>query len=198
MSTSQGRLSALQHHLSASPVAGGGRGRLEGKVAMITGAGSGIGRATAMLFAREGAKVSCLDWNEEACQETVNLVKKEGGSAIGARADAGSETDTVLAVKNCVAHFGRLDIYFANAGYRRAPPNQKNYRMTSSLTSYIYLFIGCLARRFLSIWSPRRTLRTLSRSVTSLSSSSSSSLPHVFFFIFLLVVVSSVFCARPT
>ena len=64
-------------------------GRLEGKVAVITGAASGIGRATAILFAREGAKLVLADWHEEGLKETLDLVLKEGGDAVSTENECG-------------------------------------------------------------------------------------------------------------
>jgi NAD(P)-dependent dehydrogenase (short-subunit alcohol dehydrogenase family) len=86
--------------------------RLNGKVAIITGAGSGIGRATAQLFASEGALVIASDISE-AVEETARLI---GPSAIAMRADAGSDDDVAQLVRGAAARFGGLDIFFANAG----------------------------------------------------------------------------------
>ena len=69
-------------------------GRLQGKSVIITGAGSGIGRAAALLFTREGAKLIAVD-RTEAVKETVDEVKKAGGVAEAMIADAGSETDEI-------------------------------------------------------------------------------------------------------
>jgi len=71
-------------------------------VAIVTGAGSGIGRASALAFARHGAKVFCTDWNEDACQQTVAQIRAAGGEADGMAADAGDEALAERAVKICV------------------------------------------------------------------------------------------------
>lgn len=96
-------------------------GRLAGKVALITGAGSGIGRATALTFAREGAKLVCVDWNEEGAKETAQLVVKAGGQAIAVGADAGDEVQTTAAFEKAIATFGKLNVVFANAGVSGVP-----------------------------------------------------------------------------
>jgi NAD(P)-dependent dehydrogenase (short-subunit alcohol dehydrogenase family) len=85
--------------------------RLAGKVAIVTGGGSGIGRATAQLFAREGAKVIVADIR--GAEETADLI---GENAYWQQADAGRETDVRALVGAAVEHFGGLDIVFANAG----------------------------------------------------------------------------------
>ena len=90
-------------------------GRLEGRGAVITGAASGIGRASARLFAAEGAKVLAFD-RAEAVDETAALIAKDGGTAIAVRGDAGSEADIKAAIERAAAEFGRLDAVFANAG----------------------------------------------------------------------------------
>jgi NAD(P)-dependent dehydrogenase (short-subunit alcohol dehydrogenase family) len=90
-------------------------GRLEGRGAVITGAASGIGRASARLFAAEGARVLAFD-KTEAVDETAALIAKDGGTAIAMRGDAGSEADIKAAIERAVAEFGRLDAVFANAG----------------------------------------------------------------------------------
>src|SRR5437879_7215446 len=90
-------------------------GRLQGKSVIITGAGSGIGRAAALLFTREGAKLIAVD-RTEAVKETVDEVKKAGGIAEAMIADAGSEQDVIAVIDKAVKTHGRLDVIWANAG----------------------------------------------------------------------------------
>jgi NAD(P)-dependent dehydrogenase (short-subunit alcohol dehydrogenase family) len=90
-------------------------GRLQGKSVIITGAGSGIGRAAALLFTREGARLIAVD-RSEAVKETVDEVKKAGGVAEAMIADAGSESDVIAVVDKAVKTHGRLDVIWANAG----------------------------------------------------------------------------------
>jgi NAD(P)-dependent dehydrogenase (short-subunit alcohol dehydrogenase family) len=90
-------------------------GRLEGKSVIITGAGSGIGRAATLLFAREGAKLIAVD-RSEAVKDTVEQVKKAGGTAEAVTADAGSEKDVIGFIDGALATHGRLDAIWANAG----------------------------------------------------------------------------------
>jgi NAD(P)-dependent dehydrogenase (short-subunit alcohol dehydrogenase family) len=91
-------------------------GRLDGKTAIVTGAASGIGRASAQLFASEGAKVLCLDQNAPGLDETVQSITGAGGAALGQVFDAGSEADVTAAIASAMSHFGRLDVFYANAG----------------------------------------------------------------------------------
>jgi NAD(P)-dependent dehydrogenase (short-subunit alcohol dehydrogenase family) len=90
--------------------------KLRDKVALITGAGSGIGRATAILFAKEGAKVSVVDLDNERGIGTVQLIKDQGGSAIFIRADVSQIEDARRMVEITVNTWNRLDILFNNAG----------------------------------------------------------------------------------
>lgn len=89
--------------------------QLAGKVAIITGAGSGIGRAAALRFAAEGASLVLGD-KTDAVADTVQSVTKAGGDAIGLQIDAGVESDVAQLVATALSRFGRLDVAFANAG----------------------------------------------------------------------------------
>ncbi len=90
--------------------------RLENKVALITGAGSGIGRATAELFAREGASVAVVDLAREAGEQTVELIREYGGEASFVRADVSSAEDVKAMIGATVDRYGRLDVLYNNAG----------------------------------------------------------------------------------
>ena len=89
--------------------------RLEGKTALVTGAGSGIGSASARLFAREGANVLAFDLTE-GVEGTARLVVEEGNSCMSMRGDAGDEADIDAAVRKALDEFGTLHVVFANAG----------------------------------------------------------------------------------
>ncbi|HEY9184760.1 MAG TPA: glucose 1-dehydrogenase [Salegentibacter sp.] len=89
---------------------------LKGKVALITGAGSGIGEATARIFAEEGAKVLLTDINEDAVKKITNQINDDGGTARHILADSSKPEDSEKAVQECIKHFGRLDIAVNNAG----------------------------------------------------------------------------------
>ena len=96
-------------------------GSLEGKVVLITGASSGIGAATAKIFAREGASVSLLARNVERGERVASEIQAGGGEAIFLQTDVSQEQDVRSAVEQTVSRFGRLDCAFNNAGnYRRA------------------------------------------------------------------------------
>jgi NAD(P)-dependent dehydrogenase (short-subunit alcohol dehydrogenase family) len=89
---------------------------LDGKVALITGGTSGIGRDTAVLFAREGAKVAFTGRREAEGNETLQLVRGAGGDGLFLRSDVSKAADVESAVKKTVEKFGRLDVAFNNAG----------------------------------------------------------------------------------
>jgi NAD(P)-dependent dehydrogenase (short-subunit alcohol dehydrogenase family) len=91
-------------------------GRLRDKRAIVTGAGSGIGRASARLFAAEGAAVLAVDRDHAAVEETVEAITEAGGRALAVSADAGSEGDVAAFVAKAVETFGGLDVVYANAG----------------------------------------------------------------------------------
>ncbi len=98
--------------------------RLEGKVAIVTGAGSsgpgvGNGRATATLFAREGAKVLLVDITEERAAETMEMIQAEGGVASTIQADVTRAADCERMVETCIERYGRLDILDNNVGISR-------------------------------------------------------------------------------
>ena len=95
--------------------------RLKDKVAIVSGAGSsrpgmGNGKATAILFAREGARVVAVDKNLEAAEETVKLITGEGGQAMAIQADVATEPEAKKVVEAAMANYGRLDILFNNVG----------------------------------------------------------------------------------
>jgi hypothetical protein len=95
--------------------------RFDGKVIVITGSGSGMGRETAMLLASQGAKVVLSDVNELRVKEATDLVQSQGGTCVGIRADVTSQTDMERLVQTAVDSYGRLDAMHANAGI--AEPN---------------------------------------------------------------------------
>lgn len=89
--------------------------RLKNKVALITGAGSGIGKSTALLFAQEGAKVIVNDITEQGA-ETVAAIRRQGGEAIFVRADVTQASEVESMVKQALDRYGQIDILFNNAG----------------------------------------------------------------------------------
>ncbi len=91
-------------------------GRLEGKRAIVTGAGSGIGRASAKLFAAEGAAVLVVDKVPPAIEATAAEIKAAGGRAIAVAGDAGAEADVQGFIQKAVKELGGIDVIFANAG----------------------------------------------------------------------------------
>ena len=90
--------------------------QFDGKTAFVTGAGSGIGRATALAFAREGANVMATGHTASTIQETVRLIEAEGGRAQAAVCDVSQEADVISAIDKTIDAFGGLDFAFNNAG----------------------------------------------------------------------------------
>jgi meso-butanediol dehydrogenase / (S,S)-butanediol dehydrogenase / diacetyl reductase len=120
--------------------------RLSGKVALITGAGAGIGRATAERFATEGAAVVVVDRDEKTGRETVENITDGGGKAYFVRADVSSSEDVQNMFREAVDTFGRLDILFNNAGtvaqgkVEETPESEWEKQIATTLTS---VYLGC-------------------------------------------------------
>ena len=91
-------------------------GKLEGKVAVITGAASGMGRATAIRFGKEGAAVVVADLNSQAGEETISEITATGGRAVFQHTDVSSDRDLKALFDRAVKEYGRLDITYNNAG----------------------------------------------------------------------------------
>src|SRR5881398_1437933 len=93
-----------------------------GRVAFITGGASGIGRATALAFARVGASVAVADVSEKGNQETARLIEEESGRALAVKCDVSRSDDVQTALNNTIGAFGRLDFAFNNAGIEPRKP----------------------------------------------------------------------------
>jgi len=96
--------------------------RLQDRVALVTGAGSGIGRAIALALAREGARVAVLDVNEAGARDTVATIEKEGGQAHAYRADVTRKAEVEAAVASVIARWGTVHILVNNAGWDKVEP----------------------------------------------------------------------------
>ena len=93
-----------------------------GKVILVTGGGSGIGRGTALLFGCEKSKVIVIDWNETSGRETVDQIETNGGLAVFLKADVSNTTEVKQAVDAVVERFGTIDVLFANAAVQICKP----------------------------------------------------------------------------
>ena len=96
-------------------------GSFAGKIAFVTGAGSGMGRTTALAFAREGASVVLADVSDQGNQDTVRMIKELGGRALAVGYDVTRSEDAQAALNQAVGTFGRLDIAFNNADAEQKP-----------------------------------------------------------------------------
>lgn len=120
--------------------------RLANKVALITGAGAGIGRATAELFAKEGASVVVADLNAETGHETVRSITEAGGKAIFVQANVSKTEDVQRMFQECLNAYGRLNILFNNAGIVKqgrvedSSEDDWDAQIATTLTS---VFLGC-------------------------------------------------------
>lgn len=122
--------------------------RLEGKVAVITGGGSGIGKATALLFAEKGAKVVVADINADTAAETAKMIKDLKGQATAVQVDVSKESDIEKMIRTAVETYGKLDILFNNAaiagkpdtGLETSSEEDWNHVMSVNLNS---VFLGC-------------------------------------------------------
>lgn len=119
--------------------------QLKEKVAVISGAGSGIGRATALLLAKEGARVATIDRTPKNSQETINQIQQQGGEAITVEADISDAEKVQQAFEQIYQKWGRVDLLFANAGINGvwAPiedldPQEWNKTISINLTGTFY------------------------------------------------------------
>jgi NAD(P)-dependent dehydrogenase (short-subunit alcohol dehydrogenase family) len=124
-----------------------GSGRLEGKVAIITGGDSGIGRAVAVLFAREGAEVAIIYLNEgEDARETVRLVEREGQECLAIAGDVGDPSFCESAVRQVMDRLGRIDVLVNNAaeqhpqkGVEKISPEQLERTFRTNIFGYFFI-----------------------------------------------------------
>ena len=123
-------------------------GQLDGKVALIDGAGSGFGRAGAITFAREGAKVAVADMNAETGNAVVQEIRDAGGEAVFIRADVSKMNEVEAMVRQTVAAFGRLDIFWHNAGNVGPGSIEETEEAAYDLTMSIHLKAGFFGAKY--------------------------------------------------
>ena len=120
--------------------------RLKNKVAIITGAGSGIGQGIAFAFIKEGAKVVVADWSEKSGEETVEQIHKKGGDAVFIKTDVSKAENIDEMAKICLDKFGRIDILVNNAGILKSSALHKTSEQDWDAVLNINLksvFLGC-------------------------------------------------------
>lgn len=123
--------------------------KLYNKVALITGADGGIDRETALRFAQEGAKIVAVDINIDTEQETVNLVRTEGGMATSFKADVSQAGDCRGMIQHVEEHFGQLNVLFNNAGIMHTQDDnalnteEEIWDLTMTINQSQRLFLGC-------------------------------------------------------
>ena len=120
-------------------------GQLEGKVALITGASKGIGRVMSRLFAREGAAVVCAARSRDLVEETVALIKGDGGRALAVTGDAATEADVQTMIAAGVKAFGKLDVLVNNAG--DGGPTKRVQEYTTD--DWFYTINSCLTTSYM-------------------------------------------------
>lgn len=108
-------------------------GRLDGKRAVISGAGMGIGRATALKFAAEGARVGLIDVNEKAASNTAAIAERDGAEAVAVRADVTNESEVEAAIAQLESRFGGLDVVVSNAGVLLAGQDARADRLDAGV-----------------------------------------------------------------
>jgi NAD(P)-dependent dehydrogenase (short-subunit alcohol dehydrogenase family) len=117
-------------------------GILDGKVALVTGGASGIGRATAVAMAREGARVAVSDLSSDGIEATVALINAAGGQSVGIRGDVTDEADVANMVARTVSAFGRIDCAFNNAGVGSrgvgAPAGQRTHELSQASVAKMF------------------------------------------------------------
>ncbi|MGY3442137.1 MULTISPECIES: SDR family NAD(P)-dependent oxidoreductase [unclassified Bradyrhizobium] len=116
-------------------------GILDGKAALVTGGGSGIGRATAIAMAREGARVAVSDLSKGGIEETVALINAAGGQSIAIQGDVTDEADVANMVARTASAFGRIDCAFNNAGVAArsvGPPGQRIHELTQASVAKMF------------------------------------------------------------
>ncbi len=147
--------------------------RLEDKVVIITGAGSGLGRESALLFSREGATVVVTDIIEQRAKDVASLIGERGGRALACRTDVTVESEVAAAVATAVEHFGRLDVMFANAGV--TVPGQGTVALEDTTEeSWTHVHDTNLKGVFFSIKYAARAMKTQGGGTIVVTSSASS------------------------
>jgi NAD(P)-dependent dehydrogenase (short-subunit alcohol dehydrogenase family) len=132
--------------------------RLDGKAALVTGAGSGLGRAFCLALAEAGASVACVDLQPDAAEETADRLRALGREALAVEADVTREDDSARMVREAVAAFGQLDVAFANAGVtdRVAPLVESTLADWERVVSVNLTGVYLTAREAARVMIPRR------------------------------------------